>query len=1033
MKNGVFVKRTFALCILLLLSNLSFAQIRIGGPQPLRQLSSFASAKSMMKTPQDTVRILALMVEFEKDNFEQTTGDGTFQASGSPEQIDPPPHDSLYFKNKIQFVENYFNRVSNGKLTVTGIVVGETRRITLSKPMKFYSPPTITSDNKELGDLAKESWQIADSLYPDIDFSKYNVFVIFHAGVGRDIELVPNYTPFDIPSLYLDSTALATALRQPLFTGFAHGFIKNTIILPETESRTIPGNTGPDTLLQLSINGLFAASVGSYLGLPDLFNTKTGSSGIGQFGLMDGADIFSYSGLFPPEPSAWEKMYLGWLTPITIGNSSVNLSVPAVGLKYPSQQDSVYKIPITSSEYFLIENRSRNPKGTGLDIKIANAHGDTLWRHFNQDTATFNFLNDKLITGSVIDVSNFDWALIGDGETDTIGKSSPYDGGGILIWHIDESVIQTGLSSNSVNSNPNHRGVDLEEADGSKDIGLSDPGSGPENGSPLDCWFAENNAAPYKNIFDQRSFPNSNSFSSAASLVTIKNFSVRSPRMTLTVEFGNPVLQRDSLMHRAFKNTNVISFPTSTKNHLYLPTSIGIYALQNNGQSLLGTSSDLLLPAVTTNGIAVYQQANSEIAACIQDSVMSILQLTAPDSKGAYTGLTRFIQTFNQRFTTSPCFAARNIIISILVGTYSGTLFEFNINGDLISQRSTGNAPITSIALLPTPSLSKPEEYFCISGNKIFSEHDSLVLPASSNDWMLAAAVSPKGNYIIAVEKNGNKVLSYNQSLSKKNYEISVPGSGILELASADIDGDGEKDVILQSANSLSVLSRLGSMLDGFPIQPRTGLEFTGTPLVVDFNDDSHQEIVLLTNDGEMWVYDRSGKLLSGFPVQVTAAGKAFPMAYVSPSNKVGIAVLSENGSFDAFLTSSSVTSRSLLWWQHLGNERHSNADASVASSSIPLSTEFFPKSRVYNWPNPVYGPSTQIRFFTSEDANVTITILDLSGRKITELSGHGTAGLDSEIPWNVSNIQSGVYLARVEARGASRSEVAIIKIAVVK
>ena len=87
----------------------------------------------------------------------------------------------------------------------------------------------------------------------------------------------------------------------------------------------------------------------------------------------------------------------------------------------------------------------------------------------------------------------------------------------------------------------------------------------------------------------------------------------------------------------------------------------------------------------------------------------------------------------------------------------------------------------------------------------------------------------------------------------------------------------------------------------------------------------------------------------------------------------------------------------------------------------------------MYNWPNPVYGPSTQIRFFTSEDANVTITILDLSGRKITELSGHGTAGLDSEIPWNVSNIQSGVYLARVEARGASRTDVAIIKIAVVK
>jgi hypothetical protein len=392
----------------------------------------------------------------------------------------------------------------------------------------------------------------------------------------------------------------------------------------------------------------------------------------------------------------------------------------------------------------------------------------------------------------------------------------------------------------------------------------------------------------------------------------------------------------------------------------------------------------------------------------------------------------RFAHTINQRFTTSPCFAARNIYISILAGTYSGNVCEFNINGTLISQRSLGNAPITSLALLPTPSLSKPEEYICVSGDKIYSEHDSIALPASQDGWILAAASSRKGNYLISAEKNGNRIISFDQSLSLKNYEINIPGSGIQELAIADIDGDGEKDVIIQSVNSLSVINRIGSMLDGFPIQARNGLELTGTPLVVDFNGDAKQEVVLLTNDGEMWVYDRNGKLLSGFPVQVTSLGKAFPMAYTSPSNKLGIAVLSENGSFDAYLTSSSATSASLTWWQHLSDERHSNAEVSVAPF-IPASTEFFPKSRVYNWPNPVYGQSTQIRYFTAEDANVTITILDLSGVKITELTGRGTAGMDNEVTWNVSNIQSGIYLARVEARGTTRSEVVFVKIAVVK
>lgn len=1033
MKIGVLVTRVLAIYLLLLVSNFSFAQKRNTLSHAMQKRMNSRQVQTNVITPQDTVRILAIIVEFQKDTFEQTTGDGTFQASGSSEQIDPPPHDLLYFQNKIQFVRNYFDRVSNGKLTITGAVYGKNRHITLSKPMKFYSPPTITNDNKELADLAKESWQIADSLYPEIDFSKYNIFVIFHAGVGRDIELVPNYTPFDIPSLYLDSTAFAAALKQPSFLGFVHGFIKNTIILPETESRDIFTGSGTSTL-QLSINGLFAASVGSYLGLPDLFNTKTGSSGIGQFGLMDGAAIFAYNGLFPPEPSAWEKMYLGWLTPITIRNSTTNLSVPAVGLKYPMQQDTVYKIPITSSEYFLVENRNRNPKGTGLDIKIAKANGDTLWRHFNQDTATFNYYNDSLITGSIVDVSNFDWALIGDGEADTIGKSSPYDGGGILIWHIDESVIQEGLITNSVNVNPNHRGVDLEEADGAKDIGLSDPGSGVENGTPSDCWFAENNATPYKNIFDQRSFPNSNSFSGAASLVTIKNFSVRSPRMTLTVEFGNPVLQRDSLMHRTFKNTNVNSFPTSTRNHLYLPTSGGIYAFQNNGQSLLGNTTDLLSATTATNGVAVNVLPDStEIIASTQDSTLRIFKLSFHNGHNLVDSLNK---SYTHRFTTSPCIAKLGFTqldsLSVIIGVESGTIYQFNTNGDTISKRSVGAGPISSITLLPTSSSIKPNEYFFTSGNKIYSENSTLDLPTSSNSWMLASAVSPKGNYVISAEKKGNKIISYNQPLSQKNYEIIIPGTGIQELAIADIDGDGEKDAIIQSANSLTVINRIGSMLDGFPIQPRTGLEFIGTPLVVDFNGDAKQEIVLLTNDGEMWVYDRNGKLLSGFPVLVAAAGKVFPMAFTNSSNKLGIAVLSETGTFDAFLTSSSVTSTSLTWWQHLGDEQHSNADASV-TTLIPMSTEFFPKSRVYNWPNPVYGQSTQIRYYTNEDANVTITILDLSGKKITELSSRGTAGMDNEIPWNVSNIQSGVYLARVEARGASRSEVVVIKIAVVK
>ncbi len=624
--------RVGAICVLLFLCSFLFAQKRSAAVHPLRKLKFPEHVQSNIIIQKNTVRILAIMVEFKKTPDVETTGDGTFQISGSAAQIDPPPHDSLYFQNKIQFVENYFQKVSNGYLTITGYVIPQ--KITLSNPMASYSPPPTGNDNRNLAQLAKESWQIADSLNNGIDFSKYDAFVIFHAGVGRDIDLVSsigiNPTPYDIPSLFLDSTAFAIAFGQTSFDGFVNGFIKNTIILPETETRYI----SPDTV-QLSINGMFAASVGSYLGLPDLFDTQTGSSGIGAFGLMDGAAIFAYNGLFPPEPSAWEKMYLGWVAPITIASSKSNIYVPAGGLKYPPKQDTIYRIPISSSEYFLVENRNRNPRGIGLNLKIADANGDTLWRHFSADTAGFLYsINDVSydvsgIIGSVVDVSNFDWALIG--ETDSSGKSNVYDGGGILIWHIDESVIQASLSTNSVNDNPDRRGVDLEEADGSQDIGqnyvlFTDPGYGTQNGWPLDCWFAENPALPYKNIFNQNSFPNSNSYSGAASLITIDSFSVRSPRMTMHVAIGNPVLYRDSLLSKTFSTTSVNSFPTSTKNHLYLSTNSGIFALQNNGQSILGNAKYLLSGNSTTNSVAAYTQPDStDIIAAVQDSYFNNL------------------------------------------------------------------------------------------------------------------------------------------------------------------------------------------------------------------------------------------------------------------------------------------------------------------------------------------------------------------------------------------------------------------------
>jgi hypothetical protein len=101
--------------------------------------------------------------------------------------------------------------------------------------------------------------------------------------------------------------------------------------------------------------------------------------------------------------------------------------------------------------------------------------------------------------------------------------------------------------------------------------------------------------------------------------------------------------------------------------------------------------------------------------------------------------------------------------------------------------------------------------------------------------------------------------------------------------------------------------------------------------------------------------------------------------------------------------------------------------------TGAPLASEFFPPSRAYNWPNPVYDGTTHLRYYLGENATVNITVYDFAGDKVTEFAAPGIGGMDNEATWDVHGVQSGVYFARIEATGAGQTGVAIVKVAVVK
>jgi hypothetical protein len=73
------------------------------------------------------------------------------------------------------------------------------------------------------------------------------------------------------------------------------------------------------------------------------------------------------------------------------------------------------------------------------------------------------------------------------------------------------------------------------------------------------------------------------------------------------------------------------------------------------------------------------------------------------------------------------------------------------------------------------------------------------------------------------------------------------------------------------------------------------------------------------------------------------------------------------------------------------------------------------------------------VRYYLGGDVSaVNIKIMDLSGELVTTLQGTTHKGFDNEVPWDITAVQSGIYVAVIELVGGC-SETATIKIAVVK
>jgi len=185
-------------------------------------------------------------------------------------------------------------------------------------------------------------------------------------------------------------------------------------------------------------------------GFPDLYDTDYTSEGIGNWCLMAGGS-WGGGGDTPVHPSAWCKANQGW---VSVTNVTANGSKNIADVKDSGVVYRLWKDGAANSEYFLVENRQK----TGFDASLP--------------------------------------------------------AGGLLIWHIDESV--------TANTDESHYKVALVQADGKRNMEL-DQNRG-DGGDPYPG--TTNNTT-----FNNTSTPNSKSYSGLDTCVAVTGIAPSAPVM----------------------------------------------------------------------------------------------------------------------------------------------------------------------------------------------------------------------------------------------------------------------------------------------------------------------------------------------------------------------------------------------------------------------------------------------------------------------------------------------------------------------
>ena len=456
----------------------------------------------------DTLDVYVLRVQFQKEspNNSLTTGTGRFDSDTATYNLDPSENRKSvhYWEKHLAYANAYYQAASGGNVYIKATVWPTVFEI--DKPMidynrtqKMKGEKTAEYDEARSHDYIRFVYDAIMAAHKSKDGSPFadplpknsntkRVFMIAHAGASRltdggSMGTKGANTPGDFLDIYVSREYWTYLQNDSLPEVYiAEDSLKNGLILKGAAIDTVTSvmvvsETASQDGLNWGINGIVVNQIGRELGMPNTFDDVKGYSRLGYFDMMDFAGYNAGNGFFPVLPAAWERSYMGWSKVKEVRPTAghpVTVDIAAAGSGLGTE---IVKVPLSASEYLLIENRQRSWNKDGkVEVYLGEAKqnedtteirkvlADSLYTVFEDSICTKGKCkrNPDKASGLVLGVNSFDAAL---------------PASGIAVWKVNDWYLRESVKYGSANQwggelvRDHQFGLSLVESDGVLSIG----------------------------------------------------------------------------------------------------------------------------------------------------------------------------------------------------------------------------------------------------------------------------------------------------------------------------------------------------------------------------------------------------------------------------------------------------------------------------------------------------------------------------------------------------------------------------------